>query len=148
MAFVFNEQERERIQVLIGNARGMVLATTNEKHQPEAAFVNFVADPDFTIYFSTARSYRKTANLQKHKHVAGVFWEGEVSVQLEGSATKLGPGLSKKVLSRLERKYGAYDPYIMTGAVFFKITPHWIRLINRLGTRPQFTASSRGQSLP
>lgn len=65
-----------------------VVATVSSGGTPEAALVGLVALDDGTILFTTRASSRKYENIARRSAVALVVGtEGEVSLQIEGTAT-------------------------------------------------------------
>jgi hypothetical protein len=74
-----------------------VLSTIGPAGAPQAALVGIAVTPTLEIIFDTLRDSRKFQNLTRDPRVAVVIgWQGEVTVQYEGTArrissTELGP---------------------------------------------------------
>ena len=117
---VFRFMKRERLAVL---------ATVDEKGQPEAALMGFAVTQELEIIFDTVKDSRKYPNLKMHPRVAWVIGcTTEVTVQYEGIAEEL----SGEELVRYKKIYFAAFPDGPTreswpGITYFVVRPKWVR---------------------
>ncbi|MBI4034478.1 pyridoxamine 5'-phosphate oxidase family protein [Candidatus Saccharibacteria bacterium] len=119
----------EEVLEFINGQRLAVIATVDEGSQPEAAVLEFGELDDFTIVIDAFESSRKIKNMQSNNKVAVVIgWDGDITVQLEGTAHKL----EGEELKRAKTAYFAKNPRAKKwentpGIVYFAIKPHWVR---------------------
>ena len=117
---VYKFMERERLAVL---------ATTDEKGQPEAALMGFAVTAELEIIFDTVRTSRKYPNLKKNPRVAWVIGcTSEITVQYEGVAQEL----EGEELAKYKKVYFAAFPDGPTreswlGITYFVVRPTWVR---------------------
>ena len=117
---VFRFMDRERLAVL---------ATTDEKGQPEAALMGFAVTAELEIIFDTVRTSRKYPNLKKNPRVAWVIGcTSEITVQYEGVAQEL----EGEELAKYKKVYFAAFPDGPTreswlGITYFVVRPTWVR---------------------
>ena len=106
-----------------------VVSTLAADGAPQSALVGIAVTPELEIIFDTVEKSRKFANLMRDPRASLVAgWQGEVTVQLEGTArrissTELGPyhaAYFKKFADGPSRLKWA-------GIAYFVITPHWVR---------------------
>jgi pyridoxine/pyridoxamine 5'-phosphate oxidase len=111
-----------------------VLATVSGYgRQPEAALVGFATTSDLEIVFDTVRSSRKYGNLCANPRVALVIgWKNETSVQYEGIATELPPGLGDEFKEAYYEVFpdGRQRAAEWSGLTHFVVRPLWIRYSN------------------
>ncbi len=130
-----SELNKEAGEFLSKNVLG-VFATVNEKNQPEAAVMMYLAD-GLDVYFVTRRHTRKFDNLVKNARVAGVV--GAVpapkTVQFEGDAKLLENDqefLTKlKARADVEKLY--FGPFLQlagTDFAVFKLRIDWMRMLH------------------
>ena len=117
---VFQFMNRERLAVL---------ATVDEKGQPEAALMGFAVTPALELIFDTVRTSRKYPNLKKNPQVAWVIGcTTEITVQYQGLAEEL----SGDELAKYKKTYFAAFPDGPTreswpGITYFVVRPSWVR---------------------
>ena len=117
---VYRFMDRERLAVL---------ATTDEKGQPEAALMGFAVTAELEIIFDTVRTSRKYPNLKKNPRVAWVVGcTSEITVQYEGVTQEL----EGEELAKYKKVYFAAFPDGPTreswpGITYFVVRPKWVR---------------------
>lgn len=109
-----------------------VLATVNEKGEPECAVMGYAVLPDLSLVLSTDKTSRKWLNLRQNPFVALTFgWSfSELNIQYEGEAVLVGEGEEYK---KCEEIYFSVHPEALefkgqAETVFLKIKPTWTRL--------------------
>lgn len=112
----------------------MVIATTDRQCMPGAAVILFAETPDLDIIFGTHPT-RKYHNLKQNPKAALAFSKGWQSLQMHGAAVELsGPEL-ERMKALFVVKHPEYDRHVLTGSVFFKFTPQWMRFMDN-GSEP------------
>jgi len=117
---VFQFMNRERLAVL---------ATVDEKGQPQAALMGFAVTPTLELIFDTVRTSRKYPNLKKNPQVAWVIGcTTEITVQYQGLAEEL----SGDELAKYKKTYFAAFPdgpmrESWPGITYFVVRPKWVR---------------------
>jgi uncharacterized protein YhbP (UPF0306 family) len=106
-----------------------VLATVTHDFLPQASVMGFTVLEDLELVIGTFRSSRKYSNLQKNPRVALVIgWHGGKTVQYEGQAQELvGDELIQFKDKYLESMPTAAKYVPATDAVYYKISPKWIK---------------------
>lgn len=121
--------KKKRIFNFLKRHRLAVIATVNQKNNPESAVLEFSQKDNLEIIFDTLMSSRKFNNLQSHQRVALVIgWDNNITVQYEGNAHELWSNelesCKKIFFAKLPHaKKWEKNPDIR----FFKCSPKWIR---------------------
>jgi len=119
----------EEVYGFLSRERLAVLATTDEKGQPEAALMGFAVTPQLEIIFDTVRTSRKYPNLKRNPRVAWVIGcTSEITVQYEGIAQEL----EGEELAKYKKVYFAAFPdgparQSWPGITYFVVRPKWVR---------------------
>jgi len=119
----------EEVYGFMHNERLAVLATADDKMQPEAALMGFAVTPELEIIFDTVKSSRKYPNLKRNPRVAWVIGcTTEVTVQYEGVAEEL----DGEELAKYKKTYFAVFPdgparQGWPGITYFVVRPKWVR---------------------
>ena len=106
-----------------------VVSTIGPEGGPQSALVGIAVTPQLEIVFDTVERSRKFTNLARDPRVSLVAgWQGEVTVQMEGSARRI----SSTDLGPYHEIYFRKFPDGPTrlqwhGISYFVITPRWIR---------------------
>ncbi|HWE50904.1 MAG TPA: pyridoxamine 5'-phosphate oxidase family protein [Bryobacteraceae bacterium] len=106
-----------------------VLGNLGPDGRPQSALVGIAITPALEIVFDTVKSSRKYANLIARPACSfAIGWEGETTVQYEGSAEPLEP----PDLERYQEIYFNAWPdgparLSWPGIVYFVVRPAWIR---------------------
>lgn len=108
-----------------------VLSTVTPEGQPQAALVGFAVTLDFEVIFDCRSPTRKVRNLEHNASCSFVFGFGAVTVQFEGEARVLQPGLERDQL--LEQFYFPKFPDGRTrmswpGILHYIVKPRWLRM--------------------
>ena len=117
---VFQFMNRERLAVL---------ATADDKGQPEAALMGFAVTPELEIIFDTVKTSRKYPNLKANPRVAWVIGcTTEITIQYEGIAEEL----EGERLAKYKKVYFAAFPdgparESWPGITYFVVRPKWVR---------------------
>jgi len=106
----------------------MVIATTNNSGNPEAAFVGFAQKSDLSLIFGTKTFTRKYKNILKNSNIALVFGEDRKTIQYEGTVEDL----QSDELEECKKIYFGKNPSAkkyenQEGQIYLKINPKWIR---------------------
>jgi pyridoxine/pyridoxamine 5'-phosphate oxidase len=110
--------------------RGLaVLASTNERGEPQAALVGVTATDRGEIVFDTVGSSRKYANVVRNGRVALVIgWDDEQTVQLEGIAAEIqDPAHDPAVAAYFEQYPDGRERATWPGIAYIRVTPVWAR---------------------
>ena len=85
------EKNKENVLRILKSGDIGVIATADDKGNPEAATINYFVDDDLNLYFVTRRHTRKFQNLEKNKNIAFVVGTttGTQTIQMNGEARKL-----------------------------------------------------------
>jgi len=106
-----------------------VVSSLAEDGAPQSALVGIAVTPELEIIFDTLEKSRKFSNLMRDARASLVAgWEGEVTVQLEGTARRI----SSTELGPYHEVYFKKFPdgparLKWEGIAYFVITPRWIR---------------------
>jgi len=117
---VFQFMNRERLAVL---------ATADDKGQPEAALMGFAVTPELEIIFDTVKTSRKYPNLKANPRVAWVIGcTTEITIQYEGIAEEF----EGERLAKYKKVYFAAFPdgparESWPGITYFVVRPKWVR---------------------
>jgi pyridoxine/pyridoxamine 5'-phosphate oxidase len=109
-----------------------VLATLSPANQPQSALIGIAVTPNLEIIFDTLSISRKYANLIANPRCSLVIgWEGEITLQYEGTAAELNGPESDSLKEVYYRKWPdgrarAQWPNL----VYFVVRPNWIRYSN------------------
>jgi len=121
-----------------------VVSTLGPQGAPQSALVGIAVTGQMEIVFDTVERSRKFANLMRDPHVALVAgWQGEVTLQLEGTArlissTELGP-----YHEAYFRKFPDGPARLKwEGISYFVITPKWIRYSDYNQSSPEIVEVS------
>lgn len=124
---------------LIFESKLCVLATASLTGKPEAATIEYVADPDYTIYFETFPDYRKYQNLKENPRASLVITSDPHTVQMDGTVEVLPKEASRASIQLLIIKYGAGSGYYTDETItLFRFTPTWIRVLISKKWPPQY----------
>lgn len=109
-----------------------VVSTVTGDFLPSAAVVGIRSNDKMEIFFGTFLSSRKSQNLAKNPRVALVIgWNKGRTVQYEGEVHKLsGAALKEFQEANLEHMPTAAKLVSKKEAVFYKISPKWIRYMD------------------
>jgi pyridoxine/pyridoxamine 5'-phosphate oxidase len=110
--------------------RGLaVLASTNERGEPQAALVGVTATDQGDIVFDTLVSSRKYANLRRNRRVALVIgWEDEQTVQVEGIAEEIqNPAQDPAVAAYYEQYPNGRERGTWPEIAYIRVIPVWAR---------------------
>jgi pyridoxine/pyridoxamine 5'-phosphate oxidase len=110
--------------------RGLaVLASTNERAQPQAALVGVTATDHGEIVFDTLISSRKYANLRRNSKVALVIgWDDEQTVQLEGHAEEIqNPVQDPAVAAYYDQYPDGRERATWPEIAYIRVIPVWAR---------------------
>lgn len=110
--------------------RGLaVLASTNERGEPQAALVGVTATDQGEIVFDTVASSRKYANLTRNGRVALVIgWDDEQTVQLEGVAEEIqDPAQDPAVAAYFEQYPDGRERATWPEIAYIRVVPVWAR---------------------
>lgn len=117
-----------------------VVATVNDKGNPEAALVAITEASDLELIFGTNNTARKYQNLKNNAHVAitvGDDVDEAITVQYEGIAEELSGKALDYCRDLHVRKNPRSKKYAyLDGQRFFKVKPTWIRYTD-LGSNPR-----------
>lgn len=119
----------EEVYRFLNRERLAVLATIDQKGQPEAALMGFAVTPELEIIFDTVKSSRKYPNLKNNPHVAWVIGcTSEITVQYEGIAREA----EGQELTKYKKTYFAAFPdgparESWPGITYFVVRPTWVR---------------------
>lgn len=108
---------------------GVVSSVSSVSGVPQSALVGIATTPQLEIVFDTLNSTRKYANLTAQPACSLVIgWDGEQTVQLEGTAAEL---LGAERDRYLDIYFGAWPEcrahLSWPGITYFAVRPHWIR---------------------
>ncbi len=114
------------------------IATVTPGGEPQVATIFYVMDDDFNFYFVTRRSSRKYANLANNNKVGMVVTseKGPETVQIQGEVDSSFKDIYKFIAilgTKVDLFNLYYGPFLkLTGLDFqvFKVTVHWLRLLN------------------
>ena len=128
--------DRTALVELLRRYRLAVVASVAEDGAPQAATVGIAVSDTLELVFDTLASTRKYRNLIRNPLVALVLGEGEVTIQVEGTADV--PAGDELV--RLQGVYfAAYpdgrDRVAWPGITWIRVRPHWLR-VSDYTTRP------------
>jgi len=121
------------ISSLLQQEKLAVIATLNKANYPQTALIAYAEDKRLCLYFQTGQHTRKAHNLTHNSKVAlsiGLKEENKMTLQYEGIAQQLGNSQEIKSLKQrfLDKKSPTTIEYLeRADAIFFKITPTWIR---------------------
>ena len=116
-----------------------VVSTLAADGAPQSALVGIAVTPELEIIFDTVEKSRKFGNLMRNARASLVVgWQGETTVQLEGTArrvssTELGP--YHEVYFRKFPDGPARLKW--EGIAYFVIVPRWIRYSDYNQTPPE-----------
>ena len=119
----------EEVYRFLNRERLAVLATIDQKGQPEAALMGFAVTPELEIIFDTVKSSRKYPNLKNNPRVAWVIGcTSEITVQYEGIAREA----EGQELTKYKETYFAAFPdgparESWPGITYFVVRPTWVR---------------------
>ncbi len=121
--------DRDGVFEFIGRQRLAVLSTVHASGGPESALVGIGLTAAGEIVFDTSDRSRKVANLRARPAIALVVgWEGEVTVQIEGTAHEpQGDALAavKAAYFRTWPECRAHETW--PDIAYFVVTPTWMR---------------------
>lgn len=144
MCYTPGMDKKQIILELLQKKPHAVMATVNEKGNPEAALIGVGQTNDLTLIIGTSNKSRKYKNIMQHPNVALVIggWEDHITIQYEGEAVELD-GEEKEKLAEI---YLAKTPearvyYDLQDQRYFKIVPNWIRCTGYSEELPVFEVS-------
>ncbi len=120
---------QQKVIAYLGQFEECVMATVNEKGQPEAATVGFSENQNLELMIGTSRNSRKCRNIFQNPQVAVVVgFKGDITVQFEGIAREL----TDEELTERKKLYFKKLPELKVferdpDQVYFSITPNWVR---------------------
>jgi len=129
---------RPELLALLRKTRLAVEATTAGSGAPQAAVVGIAVTDDLELVFDTVDSSRKLQNLRRDPRIAFALWEGEWTIQYEGTADEpTGPEGD-----RIREAYLAVFPdgverLAWPGITHVRVRPTWLRYSNFAATPPQ-----------
>ncbi len=120
---------KEPLYEFMSRSKYAVLATINERNEPEAATIGIAVTEDLHIVFDTLDTTRKFRNLMANPKVALVITIDEETVQYEGQAQLHTAGGDEDLL--LKTYFHAFpdgrDRQQDPSTVYFEVKPNWIR---------------------
>jgi len=119
-----DELKKEVYEVLSQHPIGVV-ATVNEREEPESAIVGITSNANLELLFGTSHKTRKFANLQRKSKIAVTVGDFKSEVQYEGDAKQVEIADAIKVFGStpgIERYKSDPDQ------TWWHITPNWVRL--------------------
>lgn len=120
---------RADLHAFLGRYRYGVVSSISPQGTPQAALVGIAVTPELEIIFDTVKSSRKYPNLVERPSCCFVVgWEGEQTVQFEGSAFEP----TGAELRRYQQVYFATWPdgparMAWPDIAYFVVCPKWIR---------------------
>jgi PPOX class probable F420-dependent enzyme len=121
--------ERSSLATFVRQRGLAVLASTNERGEPQAALLGVTATDRGEIVFDTLTSSRKYANVRRNGRVALVIgWEDEQTLQLEGTAEVIqDPAHDPAVAAYYERYPDGRERATWPEIAYILVTPVWAR---------------------
>ncbi len=107
-----------------------VIATVTPLNEPEAAVMGIAVTHELEIIFDTVTTSRKYQNLILNPAIAiAIGWDGEETLQFEGTATVLTGPDAQKYRETYFQKFNDRRNRAETwpDIVHFKVTPKWLR---------------------
>jgi len=122
------------------------LATASMEGAPEASTIHFVLNGHNDIYFTSFPTYQKYTNLKTNNRAAMVIFDGENSLQIEGTVKELPLESRKEAIRLLIMKYGyGEDFYKDNDLRMFQLNPTWERLVVSKPWPPEFIEVKEGK---
>ena len=124
--------ESEIVSEFIKAHKIAILSTVTHDFLPQSAVVGIYVGKNMELFFGTFRTSRKYQNLQKNPRVSIVIgWDSGKTVQYEGEAKELsGKAVEEFKKAHLKHMNTAAKYVSKEQAVFFKVTPKWIRYVD------------------
>jgi general stress protein 26 len=121
--------DQEIVSEFIKAHKIAVISTVSSDYLPHSAVVGIYVGKNSELVFGTFKSSRKYQNLKKNSRVSLVIgWDSGKTVQYEGDAEELeASAVEKFEKAHLDHMSTAAKYVSKEEAVFFKITPRWIR---------------------
>lgn len=124
------EINKEQLDKLVAflNKHNLAVISYVDGSEPRAAVVEF-GNHGLNLVFDTASDARKVRCMQKNPKLAAVIgWDGNITVQYEGTASQL----SGTELDHYKKLYFAKNPDAQKwesepGIMYFKVVPTWVR---------------------
>ena len=92
---------------------------------PQSAVVGIATTPELELIFDTVSSSRKYPNLKAHPKCSIVIWQGEVTLQYEGTAKETSEDRYKEAY--FKKMPDGRDRLSWPGITYFVVRPIWIR---------------------
>ena len=121
--------ESEIVRDFIKEHQIAVISTVTSDFLPVSAVVGIFANDKMELFFGTFNTSRKFVNIEKNPRVSFVIgWDKGKTVQYEGEAKKLSGKAEEEFKKAHLAKMSTAAKYVSASeAVFFKVTPTWIR---------------------
>ena len=128
----------ERVVHFLKNNFVMNIATT-DGDKPSASVVIYVIDEHLNFYFVTHKDSYKTKHLLKNPNISFSVWQFlEMSVQADGTTNVVEDEAQKEWVMSAFGDAATKDPnfwapiFRIKGSdyILFKITPHWMRMLD------------------
>jgi pyridoxine/pyridoxamine 5'-phosphate oxidase len=118
-----------------------VEASLHGDGRPQAAVVGIAVSDELELVFDTVTTSRKYDNLRRDPRCAFVWWDGDVTVQLEGLAEEMRGA----DVGRAQTVYFAAFPDGPERAAwptiaYFRVRPTWIRTSDFSASPPRIIA--------
>jgi uncharacterized pyridoxamine 5'-phosphate oxidase family protein len=129
---------REMVLKFLNNNFVMNIATTDGL-KPSASVVVYVIDEHLNFYFVTHKDSYKTRHLINNPHISFSIWEfHKMSIQADGTTAVVENEAEKEWVMNAFGDAATKDPnfwapiFRIKGGeyVLFKITPHWMRMLD------------------
>lgn len=119
----------ENVKQFLNEHETSVISTLDAHNQPQAATVGFSVDENFIIVFATNQKTRKANNIAVNNKVALVVgFEGQKTVQIEGTAEKIDTELNKdRINLHFAKVPGAKKFAGELDQSYYLIRPTWLR---------------------
>ena len=106
-----------------------VVSTLAADGAPQSALVGIAVTPELEIVFDTVEKSRKFGNLMRDARASLVAgWQGEVTVQLEGTARRISSTELGPYHETYFRKFPDGPARLKwEGIAYFVIAPRWLR---------------------
>jgi general stress protein 26 len=123
------QTDEEIVSDFIKEHKIAVVSTVTSDFLPQSAVVGIHVGKSFELTFGTFRSSRKHLNLQKNPRVSLVIgWDKGKTVQYEGEVQELhGQAIIEFEKAYMGEMSTAAKYFPKEEAVFYKVTPKWIR---------------------
>lgn len=121
-------ENREELLDVLKNIQHLVISTVGKNSRPEGATVGFANNEKFEVIFGTDINTRKSQNIAINPNVALTFNGHELTIQYEGTASRLEGAELFDFQKMFFEKMPSLEKYKeLPNQVYYKVTPQWIR---------------------